>query len=257
VSIMSKTPTSNIEWQAWGEKDPLYGVGSRPGKRKEDAQPWTDEELYKVGASDWNCFHPRWQQYGLMYDACAEIGCGVGRITRQLARQFRRVHAVDVSPGMIEYARKNIKAECVEFHLGNGAKIPLDDKSVTAVFSCHVFQHFDNLHVGRENFREIYRVLAAGGTAMIHLPVYSWPRPEWAYNAFKWVYSAMASWKLGINRLLLRAGIFRPVMRTLFYPTDWIFRELAAIGFERVEIVWVGPGVPFVFAAKRIRPEVH
>ena len=67
----------------------------------------------------------------------------------------------------------------------------------------------------------------------------------------------MASWKLGINRLFLRAGIFRPVMRTLFYPTDWIFSELATIGFERVEIVWLGPGLPFVFAAKTMRPEVH
>src|SRR5690349_5382992 len=45
-----------------------------------------------------------------------EIGCGVGRMTRSAAEAFGEVHGVDVSPAMIEQARRRL-ADCANVKL--------------------------------------------------------------------------------------------------------------------------------------------
>ena len=71
-----KEPESNIEWKHWGKTDPLFGVAAWPGKGKNDVTPWTNEEFYKLGETDWNIFYALWQSYGLNQESCFEIGCG-------------------------------------------------------------------------------------------------------------------------------------------------------------------------------------
>src|SRR5258708_2555315 len=95
---------SNTEWKQWGKDDPLWGVASWDGKQKGGASPWTDEEFYALGESDWQDFLRHWRQYGIDTRSCLEIGCGAGRITRQLAKSFDRVYGVDVSEDMIRRA---------------------------------------------------------------------------------------------------------------------------------------------------------
>ena len=46
---------------------------------------------------------------------CVEVGCGPGRMTRLLAGRFDRVIAVDVSPEMLERARRAVPDENVDF----------------------------------------------------------------------------------------------------------------------------------------------
>src|SRR5262245_58251070 len=99
---------SNREWQLWGRLDPMYAVASWRGKAKDDAAPWTPEEFFALGARDWTDFRKHWERYGLATDSCLEIGCGAGRITKQLAASFQSVHAVDVSDAMVALAREHI-----------------------------------------------------------------------------------------------------------------------------------------------------
>ncbi len=93
---------SNKEWKKWGETDPLYGVAMWKGKEKDGADAWTDAEFYQLGESDWGDFRRRWERYGVSSKSCLEIGCGAGRITKQLSTYFDEVHAADVSDKMIE-----------------------------------------------------------------------------------------------------------------------------------------------------------
>ena len=93
----------------------------------------------------------------------------------QLAKYFKVVHAVDVSEGMIAYARKHVNSSAVYFHLTDGVEIPLPDHSVSAIFTCHVFQHFNSIGHATKYLKEISRVLQPGGSMMIHLPIYAWP----------------------------------------------------------------------------------
>lgn len=103
---------SNLEWQAWGEKDPLFGVIPQPGRDRNSSSHWTDETFYETGRIDWNECVERWQKYGLNKGSCLEIGCGAGRLTRFIGIDFSTVHAVDVAEGMIAYARQHLGGMC-------------------------------------------------------------------------------------------------------------------------------------------------
>ena len=103
-----------------------------------------------------------------------EIGCGTGRITRQLASCFRHVTALDVSPGQLETARRLLQnvVHNVEFTLVSTPHLPVDDGMCDGVFSCEVFQHLDPaVPLLRDYISEAYRVLAQGGTFCFQLPV--------------------------------------------------------------------------------------
>lgn len=234
---MSQQPRSNIEWQSWGKSDPLYGVASLDGRSKRGQNPWTDMEFYAYGAQNWTEYSKQWESYGVSRESCVEIGCGAGRITRQLSGYFERVQAIDVSRDMVERARLHVNANKVDFHVTNGSVLPLADESVTAAFSCDVFQHFNSAAFAENYFAEIFRVLRPDGSIMIHLPVYSWP------DAMRRTFSGLYSiWKTGdglkaeIRRALLRIGLGSPFMFGIKYESKRLHEFLWQLGFRDVEI---------------------
>ena len=242
---------SNTEWKKWGEEDPLYGVSTWKDKAKDGASPWTEDEFYNLGRSDWNDFSRRWKVYGVNLESCLEFGCGAGRMTRQLSEAFQRVYAVDVSEGMIRRARQAVGAN-VEFSLIDGIRLPQPDSSVKAVFSTHVLQHLDSIRIGYDIFREFHRVLDSGGTLMVHLPLYAFPG-----NGFRKlgapIYSALG--KLSDLRAALNRRMGRGVMRGIHYPIKELYDFLLDAGFKNVEIdifpvASNGDLHPFVFATK-------
>ena len=224
---------SNIEWQRWGEEDPLWAVATEPGRRRGEASAWTDQEFYSSGESDWRDFFDRWRQYGVDTSSCLEIGCGAGRFTRQLSTTFHRVSAVDVSEGMISHARRAIAASNVEFCLTDGLALPQADDSVSAIFSTHVFQHLDNVQIAVRYFRECFRVLETGGSIMIHVPLYDWP----GTGRIAALLAAFHTMTLKISDALAlakrRARI--KMMRGTACNTRFLHSSLTAIGFKNIE----------------------
>jgi len=248
--------SSNVEWQKWGQRDPLFAVASWKGREKDGVDPWTPTDFYALGASDWEDFAPHWRQYGWDTDSCLEIGCGTGRITSPLARHFRRTYALDVSREMVEYAKTHIEDPSIEFLVSDGVKIPLRDGSVSAVFSTHVFQHFDRTDHASAYFREIARVLKPRGTLMIHLPIYRWPAMHGLFERIYKLRRAAGQWRAAVNRFLISHDIGKPTMRGTIYPVDYFYRVLPALGFEDIEIRIFptksnGGLHPFVFARRR------
>lgn len=47
---------SNAEWKQLGKEDPLYGVAAWAGKEKNGESPWTEDEFFALGESDWGRF---------------------------------------------------------------------------------------------------------------------------------------------------------------------------------------------------------
>lgn len=248
---------SNLEWQEFGRSDPLWGVTSWDGRSKRGPKPWTEAEFYELGAVNCAEYVGRWESYGVDKTSCLEIGCGAGRITKHLARYFSTVHAVDVSEGMLAIARRNVTAANCVFSLSDGASLPLGDSSVTAAFSCDVFQHFNLTGVAKSYFEEIYRVLDQGGSVMIELPVYKWPQPKGLYQAIYSLVRAGSLARAELRRLFLAVGIGSAFMYIMPYEISWLAETLASTGFEGEELTFfynTGEGRkyfrPWLFARK-------
>ncbi|MCE2800615.1 MAG: class I SAM-dependent methyltransferase [Planctomycetaceae bacterium] len=232
-----KELASNKEWKKWGESDPLFGVASWNNKNKDGSNPWTNEDFYQLGESDWRDFRTHWERYGLSSnDSCLEIGCGAGRITKQLALYFKEVHAVDVSEKMIEYAKTHVTSSSVSFHVSTGVNIPLNDQSVNSVFSTHVFQHLDTLDIARNYFKEISRVLKRNGTMMIHLPIYKWPSSSRGFKQLYAIRKQLSDVRASMRRSLMEFGLGKPIMRGLWYPVDFFYEEFPKLGLDDIEI---------------------
>jgi ubiquinone/menaquinone biosynthesis C-methylase UbiE len=253
-----KRPTSNQEWIAWGEMDPLYGVATLHGRSHMGSDPWTDEQFYELGASDWDRFRAQWEKYGLQQGTCVEIGCGAGRLTMPMARFFKTVHGLDVSPGMIEYAKRHVPAN-VSLHVTDGLEIPLPERSANAIFSTHVLQHFSNLTAAVAYFREVHRVLVPGGTLMIHIPIIAWP---WGslLGIHKLIHKTkilLDSWHAQLMRFAFRLRLVKtPPMQITWYEISWLYQTLEALGFSNIEVrILFGESKmavqhPFVFATR-------
>lgn len=102
-----------------------------------------------------------------------EIGCGVGRFSRALAKRFCKVVAVDVSEEMIKKAKELHpvqKYPNLEFQATDGKSISfLPTESTDFIFSYEVFQHMPSYEVILNNLQDIHKVLKSKGVAFIHL----------------------------------------------------------------------------------------
>ena len=221
------TPSSNREWIFWGRKDPLYAVAVFEGRQIGGAASWSSTEFLEFGRVYFQDVYQQWAQYGVGSQHCVEIGCGSGRITCQLSRHFQRVTAIDVAEGQIETAAALLRphASNVEFKLVSQTAIPIADGSCDAVFSCEVFQHFDDHRPISEYCGEAYRALRSGGTMCFQLPVQG-------LQPLTFTSSALRN---RILRLLRRLGRRRMMIYRL-YEADLILDVLRQRGFQDLEV---------------------
>jgi SAM-dependent methyltransferase len=250
---------SNVVWKFWGRVDPLWAVAAWKGRRKDGANPWTEEEFYALGQSDWRDFLERWQRFGVAPGKVVEIGCGAGRITRPMAEYFDSVHALDVSQEMMDFASRNIDANNVRFSIVEDCRIPEPVSSVDAAFSVQVFQHLEEQRNVEDYFREIHRVLAPGGSMMIHVPIFAWPvgAGDWVKRVYG-LGRRVENYRLSKARRALEAGGSVGLMRMRAYPIRFFYDFLPKVGFEDVEIgIFAtrsnGDPHPFVFARKAMK----
>ena len=121
-----------------------------------------------------------------------EIGCGIGRMTEWFAKDFGFVDAVDVSPVMIDRARRLLEQRSnVAFHTCNGSDLaPIAAGSADLVFSYIVFQHIPSRESIEGYVRDAARVLKQGGMFKFqvngdHSPAYAGhPRDTWLGEVF-------------------------------------------------------------------------
>jgi ubiquinone/menaquinone biosynthesis C-methylase UbiE len=238
-NVATRPPASNQEWQAWGEEDPLFGVIPQSGRERDGATPWTDADFYQTGRGGWDEFLQHWRRYGVEREACVEIGCGAGRLTRHIARDFAEVHALDVAEGMINYTRQYVSSN-VHLHVTDSVSLPVPDASVTGVFSVIGFLHFDRIEYAASYFREMARALKPGGTIMIRMPLHQWPanlKPavrgvlERAQNA----YMALRRTKGWYHRLRLLRRHWSPFMQSISYDATWVRETLSSLGLQDIE----------------------
>ena len=162
-AAQSVSEKMRADWDARARTEGRYFIAT-------GNQAWTDEAFFASGAEN-----VRQHVLTDLENICrgmdpkqmrvVEIGCGAGRLTRALAEIFGEVHAVDVSPEMIELARAGLAGERnVHLYVNNGEDLSvLPGGAYHFAFSFIVFQHVPEKAIVEGYLREAHRVLAAGG----------------------------------------------------------------------------------------------
>ncbi|MCX6269035.1 MAG: class I SAM-dependent methyltransferase [Bacteroidetes bacterium] len=98
--------------------------------------------------------------------AVLELGCGTGYFTKEILSTGAIITAIDISPDLLDIARKNISASNLTFYLENAYSMSFHDMSFDFVIGSSVLHHLDI----RKALGEIYRVLKPGGMAYFTEP---------------------------------------------------------------------------------------
>jgi ubiquinone/menaquinone biosynthesis C-methylase UbiE len=151
---------------------------------------WNDNKLAQVLYHDWEAstYDEKWSisydercvdyardrfttiagTRGWPYGKTLEIGAGTGFFTLnlKLAGVLDEAHVTDLSPGMVEAAKKNAKTLgfAIEGKVADAEKLPYDDDTFDLVIGHAVIHHIPDVELA---FREMLRVLKPGGRFVI------------------------------------------------------------------------------------------
>ena len=237
-AIVARMPATTRDWENWGRYDPLYGVASVPCRERGGTNPWTEADFYATGAMEWQQMAPHWERYaGSLTGTVLEIGCGAGRLSRQLATTFPRLVGLDVSRDQLELARAAVAQTPVaaEFRVSPGSTMPCRTAEVDAIFSTHVFQHLPAKLV-EALLVDCGRGLAPGGMLMLHIPIAG---TNFAGTQLAEVLRRLkkaAPVRAAAMRLGHRLGQTVPPMAFRVFDPAWVFAQLERGGLRDAEL---------------------
>jgi SAM-dependent methyltransferase len=94
----------------------------------------------------------------------ADVGSGPGHVTAQLSALGLQVFGVDVSPRMVELARRAHPA--LRFHVGSMTSLDLPAETLNGITALYSIIHVPDEHLPKA-FAEFHRVLKPGAHALI------------------------------------------------------------------------------------------
>lgn len=143
------------DWEELARREPHFAVLTNDEFLRERLTPEALEKFWRSGEDDVAFL------FGLIGPIHPEIavdfGCGVGRLTRALAKRAKRVVGVDPSPTMRKLA----------YPLPNVSYTDQLPESADLIISLIVFQHIPTDR-GYALFRQLLQILRLGGVAAIH-----------------------------------------------------------------------------------------
>ncbi len=96
-----------------------------------------------------------------------DVACGPGIVSRTLAPLVREVHGVDLTPAMVEVARREARAAGVgnaTFEVGDATALALPDASVDGAVARFAIHH---IPMAGRLFQELARVVRPGGHVIL------------------------------------------------------------------------------------------
>ena len=188
------------------------------------------EQFWKTGQLEADCLANIAQRHASGNPAnqtCVEFGCGVGRVTIGLARQYARVHAYDISATHLAQARRRAQdagMSNIVFHQCSDDPLAGLERC-DLYYSTIVLQHNPPVIISRL-IRNALRCLNPSGIALFQVPTY---RLGYRFRTAEWL---AASHALDMQmHCLPQARIF-----------EIIAEEHCAV-LEVRENDWVGPTV--------------
>ena len=93
-----------------------------------------------------------------------DLGCGPGHVARYLHDRGVDIFGIDLSPGMIEQARKLNPS--MEFQQGNMLELDVNDGAWAAIVAFYSIVHIPKTDI-LQAFRQMFRVLRTGGLLFV------------------------------------------------------------------------------------------
>jgi ubiquinone/menaquinone biosynthesis C-methylase UbiE len=153
-------------------------------------------------------------------DIVLDVGCGIGRIEKHLAKYCAKIYAVDVSKRMVKHTKRRLKGlNNVYIYKTNGKDLSLfPDEKFDFVFSIIVLQHLE-----KEDavfyLLEMYRVLKPSGKLYFNVP-----------NFFE-----EGNFKYFMNTYVMDPSS-RTAIKMRYYCSQEIKKTLNSIGFNVVSL---------------------
>jgi SAM-dependent methyltransferase len=181
--------TSRAFWDAKATENPYWYVSSYGSYGERDL-----EEFWAAGVRIWRDLREAIGYAPRREDVVVEIGCGVGRLTRAIAGDVGRVHAFDISEGMLAVARR-AGLRNATFHRGEGDSLAgVENGTADLAIAYCVFQHLPSQAVLNRYLTEMLRVVKPGGIIAFTLSPRTWDdalRP--VLRVHRWVREKIAS----------------------------------------------------------------
>jgi len=157
-------------WEKFGASDPYYGVLSHEHFRSDKIDA-NRNEFFRSGEEQIASFIAKCEQrFGPIERGRAlDFGCGVGRLTLALAREFKDVVGLDISPSMLKEADRNaaeLKQDRVTFALADDS-LSNAPGSYDFVLTYIVLQHIP-VSRGMRIIRNMLDKVKPGGGFVIH-----------------------------------------------------------------------------------------
>lgn len=137
------------------ESEPLTATGLIFGQ---SAKASGRNVIERLRALEMLCPFPR--------GVAADLGCGQGGYTIELAKRFDRVLATDILPTNLEYARQHVSG-AVDFCCAALENTPVQSESVDVAFIIEVLDHVDDVEL---SLSEVWRILKPRSRAYISVP---------------------------------------------------------------------------------------
>lgn len=226
---------SDKSWERLGREDPYYGVLGHDRFRNASMTEARRHEFMESGeAMVAGIVATLEQHFGPLrsHHSALDFGCGVGRLLIPMARRFGHVTGVDISPGMVEEARRNAGREnlknidfvhTVDELTKSGVKFNL-------IISRIVLQHIP-LDRGEAIISQLLGLLDTRGAGAIHVNL-RMLRPSWRKLG--------AALRRRISVLNVPANLLNgrpwdePMMQMNEYNLDRLFARLCDAGIDRV-----------------------
>ncbi len=220
------------DWEDLGDLDPCWAILAYPERR---FGRWDLDEFFRSGEVEVGGLTVDMQRLGypVKRERALDFGCGVGRLTRALAPQFRHCYGVDVSAPMIAAARKlNTAFPNCEFVLNDDPDLRMfPDGHFDLIYSVLVLQHLPTRAAIGAYVTDLARILAPGGLLVCQIPSHIPLRRRLQLR--RRLYGILRGLGVGPRVLYHRLGLFPMRMSSLAEPD--VRAVLTAAGAQVLE----------------------
>ena len=213
--------------------DPLWAILSDP---KQKFGKWDQERFFLTGKNEITAVMEHAIKAGYLQgrERALDFGCGVGRLTRALAKYFNECYGIDISERMIAKAIElNRDIPNCKFLVNTEENLQVfPDNHFDMVYTSLVLQHIPGRFTIESYISEFVRTMKRKGLLVFQMPSYI--QPLYKLQPRRRLYHLLKALGFSAELLYTRLGL-QPIRYTVI-PEKQVVSFLRGIGARVLEI---------------------